>query len=127
MVVFSLHFLRGVTKFGKVSVFSELNNLDDISMRKQYVDLYGVSVKKNCMIIWEIELHELADAKELTYGELCNRLREYYDGYHFTYNSIGIYNPFSLLNTFKYREFGSYWFETGTPTYLVELLKERHL
>lgn len=53
-------------------------------------------------------------------------LREYYDGYHFTYNSIGIYNPFSLLNTFKYREFGSYWFETGTPTYLVELLKKHH-
>ena len=118
-------FLTGVTKFGKVSVFSDLNNLDDISMRKQYVDLCGVS-EKELHDNLEIELHELADAKELTYGELCNRLREYYDGYHFTYNSIGIYNPFSLLNTFKYREFGSYWFETGTPTYLVELLKKHH-
>ena len=117
--------LTGVTKFGKVSVFSDLNNLDDISMRKQYVDLCGVS-EKELHDNLEIELHELADAKELTYGELCNRLREYYDGYHFTYNSIGIYNPFSLLNTFKYREFGSYWFETGTPTYLVELLKKHH-
>ena len=118
-------FLTGVTKFGKVSVFSDLNNLDDISMRKQYVDICGVS-EKELHDNLEIELHELADAKELTYGELCNRLREYYDGYHFTYNSIGIYNPFSLLNTFKYREFGSYWFETGTPTYLVELLKKHH-
>ena len=117
--------LTGVTKFGKVSVFSDLNNLDDISMRKQYVDICGVS-EKELHDNLEIELHELADAKELTYGELCNRLREYYDGYHFTYNSIGIYNPFSLLNTFKYREFGSYWFETGTPTYLVELLKKHH-
>ena len=80
-------FLTGVTKFGKVSVFSDLNNLDDISMRKQYVDLCGVS-EKELHDNLEIELHELADAKELTYGELCNRLREYYDGYHFTYNSI---------------------------------------
>ena len=118
-------FLTGVTKFGKVSVFSDLNNLDDISMRKQYVDLCGVS-EKELHDNLEIELHELADAKELTYGELCNRLREYYDGYHFTHNSIGIYNPFSLLNAFKYKEFGSYWFETGTPTYLVKLLKKHH-
>ena len=117
--------LTGVTKFGKVSVFSDLNNLDDISMRKQYVDICGVS-EKELHDNLEIELHELADAKELTYGELCNRLREYYDGYHFTHNSIGIYNPFSLLNAFKYKEFGSYWFETGTPTYLVKLLKKHH-
>ena len=80
-------FLTGVTKFGKVSVFSDLNNLDDISMRKQYVDICGVS-EKELHDNLEIELHELADANELTYGELCNRLREYYDGYHFTYNSI---------------------------------------
>ena len=74
----------------------------------------------------ESELHELADAQGVTYDEICKKLRDYYDGYHFTYNSIGIYNPFSLLNAFKYQEFGSYWFETGTPTYLVELLKKHH-
>lgn len=67
-------FLTGVTKFSKVSVFSDLNNLDDISMRKQYVDICGVS-EKELHDNLEIELHELADAKELTYGELCNRLR----------------------------------------------------
>ena len=62
----------------------------------------------------------------MTYEETCQRLQKDYDGYHFTHNSIGIYNPFSLLNTFDKQEFGSYWFETGTPTYLVELLKRNH-
>ena len=118
-------FLTGVTKFGKVSVFSDLNNLDDISMRNQYIDICGVS-EKELHDNLEIELHELADMKGVSYHEICDKLREYYDGYHFTHNSIGIYNPFSLLNTFKYKEFGSYWFETGTPTYLVELLKKHH-
>ena len=60
------------------------------------------------------------------YDKLCDDLKAYYDGYHFTHHSIGMYNPFSLLNTFKYKEFGSYWFETGTPTYLVKLLKKHH-
>ena len=118
-------FLTGVTKFGKVSVFSDLNNLDDISMRNQYIDICGVS-EKELHDDLEIELHELADIKGVSYHEISDKLREYYDGYHFTHNSIGIYNPFSLLNTFKYKEFGSYWFETGTPTYLVELLKKHH-
>ena len=118
-------FLTGVTKFGKVSVFSDLNNLDDISMRNQYIDICGVS-EKELHDDLEIELHELADIKGVSYHEICDKLREYYDGYHFTHNSIGIYNPLSLLNTFKYKEFGSYWFETGTPTYLVELLKKHH-
>ena len=111
-------FLTGVTKFGKVSVFSDLNNLDDISMRKDYVEICGVS---------DQELHEkFAETQGLSYDKLCTKLKEYYDGYHFTHNSIGIYNPFSLLNAFKYKEFGSYWFETGTPTYLVKLLKKHH-
>ena len=60
------------------------------------------------------------------YDKLCDDLKAYYDGYHFTHHSIGMYNPFSLLNAFKYKEFGNYWFETGTPTYLVKLLKKHH-
>ena len=60
------------------------------------------------------------------YDKLCDDLKAYYDGYHFTHHSIGMYNPFSLLNAFKYKEFGSYWFETGTPAYLVKLLKKHH-
>ena len=118
-------FLTGVTKFGKVSVFSDLNNLDDISMRKDYVEICGVSDQELHENL-DIELHEFAETQDLSYDKLCTKLKEYYDGYHFTHNSIGIDNPFSLLNAFKYKEFGSYWFETGTPTYLVKLLKKHH-
>ncbi|WP_298551532.1 ATP-binding protein [uncultured Parabacteroides sp.] len=117
--------LTGVTKFGKVSVFSDLNNLDDISMRKEYVELCGISEQELHDNLKE-ELYEFADAQDMTYEEICNKLQVYYDGYHFTHNTIGIYNPFSLLNAFKYKEFNSYWFETGTPTYLVTLLKQHH-
>ena len=74
----------------------------------------------------DAELHEFAEARGVSYDKLCDYLKAYYDGYHFTHHSIGMYNPFSLLNTFKYKEFGSYWFETGTPTYLVKLLKKHH-
>lgn len=117
--------LTGVTKFGKVSVFSDLNNLEDISMRKQYVELCGISDQELHDNL-ETELHEFARAKELTYEEVCEKLRKQYDGYHFTHNSVGIYNPFSLLHAFKNQEFDSYWFETGTPSYLVELLQKHH-
>lgn len=116
--------LTGVTKFGKASVFSDLNNLEDLSMWNEYIDICGISEEEIHRNL-EPELHEFARAQGLTYEALCAKLRSYYDGYHFTHNSIGMYNPFSLLNAFKRREFGSYWFETGTPTYLVELLK-RH-
>ncbi|WP_270310895.1 ATP-binding protein [Bacteroides xylanisolvens] len=117
--------LTGVTKFGKVSVFSDLNNLDDISMWNEYVEICGVSEREIHENL-EAELHEFAAARGITYDKLCEDLRECYDGYHFTHNSIGMYNPFSLLNAFKRKEFGSYWFETGTPTYLVKLLKKHH-
>ena len=117
--------LTGVTEFGKVSVFSDLNNLNDISMWNQYIDICGVSDQELHDNL-EVELSEFADARGMAYNEICVALREYYDGYHFTHNSIGMYNPFSLLNAFLRNEFGSYWFETGTPTYLVELLKKHH-
>ena len=114
--------LTGVTKFGKVSVFSDLNNLEDISMNERFVGLCGIT-EREIHEYMEPELHELAAAQGLSYEEACGRLKEMYDGYHFAENTEGIYNPFSLLNTFKSRKFGNYWFETGTPTYLVELLK----
>lgn len=120
-----LAFLTGVTKFGKVSVFSDLNNLDDISMQEMYVGLCGVT-EQEIHDNLEEELHELADAQKMTYEEACAELKRRYDGYHFVENTEGVYNPFSLLNTFKYKKFGSYWFETGTPTYLIELLKRYH-
>lgn len=117
--------LTGVTKFGKVSVFSALNNLKDVSIDERYVELCGIT-EKEIHLYLEDELHELAYKQKMTYKEVCRELKVCYDGYHFVEDSAGIYNPFSLLNTFDKLKFGNYWFETGTPTYLVELLKIRH-
>lgn len=117
--------LTGVTKFGKISVSSDLNNLNDISMDERYIEICGITEKEIHENL-EDELHELARRQKMTYDEVCKELKECYDGYHFVEDSIGLYNPFSLLNTFDKMKFGSYWFETGTPTYLVELLKQNH-
>ena len=114
--------LTGVTKFGKVSVFSDLNNLMDISMREEYTDICGVS-EAELLRDFDEDIRALAMNNGQTYGQACAQLKEDYDGYHFCPDSPGIYNPFSLLNTFSAKRYGSYWFETGTPTYLVELLK----
>ena len=116
-------FLTGVTKIGKLSVFSGLNNLRDISMLPQYADICGIS---------EADLHkyfgksvrELAAANNMTEEQCYAKLAEMYDGYHFCEDSDGMYNPFSLLNTFASNKFREYWFETGTPTFLVKLLKQ---
>ena len=105
--------------------YGVLNNLMDISMDDRYVEICGITEKEihTCL---EDEVRELAGAQDMTYEETCLRLKECYDGYHFVENSIGMYNPFSLLNTFARRKFGDYWFETGRPSYLVELLKHTH-
>lgn len=118
-------FLTGVTKFGKVSVFSALNNLIDLSMDERYAAICGMTEEEIHTNLGK-ELFELADKLKMSYEEVCRELKTCYDGYHFVENSVGIYNPFSVLNTFFKMKFGSYWFETGTPTYLVELLKSHH-
>ena len=115
--------LTGVTKFGKVSVFSDLNNLMDISMREEYADICGVS-EAELLRDFDEDIRALALNNGQTYEQACAQLKEDYDGYHFCPDSPGIYNPFSLLNTFSAKRYGSYWFETGTPTYLVELLRK---
>lgn len=117
-------FFTGVTKFGKVSVFSDLNNLQDISMDKRYIDVCGIT-EEEIHRYFEEPLQELAKANGMTYDEAAAKLKEQYDGYHFEYGTEGIYNPFSLLNTFAKQSFKDYWFETGTPTFLVQLLQER--
>lgn len=114
--------LTGVTKFGKVSVFSDLNNLFDLSMDERYQAICGITEEEIRNYFGE-SVHQLAAKHGMTDEETIAKLRRQYDGYHFRQNGKGIYNPFSLLNTFEKKEFGSYWFETGTPTYLVELLK----
>lgn len=116
-------FLTGVTKIGKMSVFSGLNNLNDISMIPDYVNICGIT---------ETELHEyfdesiseLSSANEMSKEECYVKLKSMYDGYHFCEDSIGIYNPFSLLNTFQNKKFREYWFETGTPGFLVEVMRK---
>ena len=115
--------LTGVTKFSKVSIFSDLNNLMDISFDKRYAELCGIT--ENEIHTWlEEDLQELSVHANMSYEQVCQSLKERYDGYHFTEDSAGLYNPFSLLNTFAKMKFGNYWFETGTPTYLVQLLKQ---
>lgn len=115
--------LTGVTKFGKVSVFSDLNNLQDISMDERYADICGISEAELSENFSE-DIRNLAEANGQSLEEASIALKERYDGYHFNpWTSYGLYNPFSLLNTFAKNRYGNYWFETGTPTYLVELLK----
>ncbi len=116
-------FLTGVTKFSKVSIFSDLNNLEDITMLPQYAGVCGISETelRGC---FGKQVEELALASGMTPVEVLARLREQYDGYHFAWPSEGVYNPFSLINALKRGEFGDYWFQTGTPTFLVRLLKE---
>ena len=115
--------LTGVTKFGKVSVFSDLNNLMDLSRDLRYFDICGIS-EEELLRDFSGDIQELAAANGQTFEQACARLKEDYDGYHFCPDSPGMYNPFSILNTFAKKTYGSYWFETGTPTYLVELLKK---
>ena len=115
-------FLTGVTKFGKVSVFSDLNNLQDISMSANYADICGIT-EKEIHQYFEPSIHELAEANGMSYEQALARLKLQYDGYHFEYDTPGVYNPFSLLNTLKEKKFKDYWFETGTPTYLVDMLQ----
>ena len=115
--------LTGVTKFSKESVFSDLNNLNDISMDNRYTEICGISEKELHQYFNE-NIQKMADKDGVTYEGMSERLRQNYDGYHFAPNTGGMYNPFSILNVLAKQQFGSYWFETGTPTYLVELLQK---
>ena len=120
-----IHFalLTGVTKFGKVSVFSDLNNLMDISMLPQYASICGITEEEIRHGLHN-EVQALAEANGLAEEACYERLKNDYDGYHFCPNTVGLYNPFSLLSTLKNKVFDDYWFETGTPSFLVEQLKK---
>lgn len=115
-------FLTGVTKFGKVSVFSDLNNLTDISMDHRYISICGMT-EKELLTNFKEGISELAEANGDTEEATIAKLKARYDGYHFEENTVGIYNPFSVLNTLSRLRYKNYWFETGTPTFLVDLLK----
>lgn len=116
-------FLTGITKFSQLSIFSELNNIKNISMEREYADICGITEE-------EIKRHmkegmdELADKLQVTHDEVLDALKENYDGYHFTWPSPDVYNPYSLLNAFSDGRLNSYWFGSGTPTYLIEMLRK---
>ena len=116
-------FLTGVSKIGKLSVFSGLNNLTDISMETEYSDICGIS-ENDLHHYFEESISELADANRLSIEECYLKLEYMYDGYHFSEKSDGMYNPFSLLSTLRSKKFKDYWFETGTPTLLVNVMKQ---
>lgn len=117
--------LTGVTKFSKVSVFSDLNNLNDISMDEEFTDCCGLTeeeIRNN----FDEEISGMAAKNGLSKAECYDELRRLYDGYHFRQDSVGVYNPFSVLNALRSKRMEFYWFSTGTPTILVELLKRNN-
>ena len=115
-------FLTGVTKIGKLSVFSGLNNLKDISMDARYTDICGIS-EKDLKKYFKESVRELAEANRMSEEKCYAELTRMYDGYHFCEHAEGVYNPFSVLNTFESGKFDNYWFETATPSFLVRFLQ----
>lgn len=115
--------LTGVTRFSKLSIFSDLNNLNDISMRADFSAICGITLEEIQENFSE-GVKNLADMRGLTLDQTYAQLARYYDGYHFATESPDMYNPFSLMNALDAKEFGSYWFTTGTPTFLIELIKK---
>ena len=116
-------FLTGVTKFGKVSVFSDLNNLTDISMDHRYISICGMT-EKELLTNFKEGIKELAEANGDTEEATIAKLKARYDGYHFEENTVGIYNPFSVLNTLAKSRYDDYWFKANTHTFLFDILKK---
>jgi hypothetical protein len=117
-------FMTGVTKFAKVSVFSGLNNLEDITMSNDYSTLLGYTrteLERN----FAENIQDVANANEMSITDCYDRLKEWYNGYKFSKNGEPVYNPFSTLMLLKSKDFSTYWFETGTPTFLIDLMKKR--
>ena len=115
--------LTGISKFSQLSIFSELNNLKNISMRDDFSALCGIT-ESELLSNLQPYIQRMADANNETYEEACAHLKKQYDGYHFSKNSEDIYNPFSLFNALDAKEYKNFWFSTGTPTFLIELLQE---
>ena len=115
----------GVTKFSKVSVFSDLNNLKDISLDDRYAEICGIT-EKEIRDNLDVQVGEMAEANTISKEECYEKLEKQYDGYHFSKSSVGMYNPFSLLNALDSKDFMDYWFQTGTPTFLVETMKRNN-
>ena len=116
-------FITGVTKFSKVSIFSDLNQLNDISLDEEYGGICGIT-EKELLSECAPEMHRMAHSLKISEEMCLKKLKETYDGYHFCSELEGVYNPFSLLSALQKKKFRFYWFETGTPTFLVRKLRE---
>ena len=116
-------FLTGITKFSQVSIFSELNNITNISMRDDYAGICGITMEELLDNMSE-DIDALAEAQGLSREEAISKLKENYDGYHFSPVSPDVFNPYSLLKCFDEKNFGAYWFASGTPTYLINMMKK---
>ena len=119
-------FITGITKVSHVNIFSGLNQLNDISLTQKYSSICGIS-ESELEEYFTPEIEALAEEQEMTLGETKAKLAQMYDGYHFTHNVEGVYNPFCLLKCFSDKDFGSYWFESGTPSFLVKTLQNQPL
>ncbi len=119
-------FITGITKFSQLSIFSELNNLDNISMFDQYSAICGIS-KTELTTVMKPDVEGLGKALGMTYEECQEELRKYYDGYHFSKNSEDVFNPFSLVRAMNGQAIESYWFGSGTPSYLIKSLQKYHV
>ena len=115
-------FLTGITKFSQLSIFSELNNITLLSMNDDYAGICGIT-KEELLTQMSEDIEELAERRGITKEQAIDKLKEHYDGYHFTAESPDIFNPYSLLNCFNEKKFGSYWFASGTPTYLINMMR----
>ena len=118
-------FITGVTKFHKVSIFSDLNHLIDISLNKDFAAICGIT-EEEMRSYFPAQIERLADEQNLSVEDCLVRLKQQYDGYKFHPQADGLYNPFSLINAFYAREFGAYWFETGTPSFLIKQIRDNH-
>ena len=119
-------FITGITKFSQLSIFSELNNLDNISMFDQYSAICGIS-KTELTTQMKPDVAALGEALGMTYEECLAELTRFYDGYHFSKKSEDIFNPFSLVKALNARDIAPYWFGSGTPSFLLKLLDKYHV
>ena len=111
-------FITGITKFSQLSIFSTINNLTNVTMDTAFSTLLGITEQELTTVFHEV-IGQLAAANEMTYEGMHQKLKQKYDGYHFTKASEEVYNPFSLMKAFQQREVANYWFESGTPTFLI--------
>ena len=116
-------FLTGISKFSQMSIFSELNNLQNISMSDDYSAICGIT-EEELRTQLKTDIERIGLANDETYEEACVHLKKQYDGYHFSKQCEDIYNPFSLFNAFAQKSYENYWFSTGTPTFLIKLLQK---